>query len=356
MIKHRLKGLLRDAWALGLYHTGLWRVADRLAPRRLLVLAGHCVEDPAVNGDLPADMRISRSRLTQLLRALTSRFEAVTVDEGWQALQTGSGRSMVALSLDDGYRDNLTVLPAVLEETGARATVYLESRALLERRPNWSHGYFWLLAEGGLRPVEVARAYMAHADDEDACVRLEQLLLEERASAYQVKRVLKYQARREERDRVLGQLVQERGGDLQALCERIHLTVAEADEAAAAGLELGGHTRTHEVLSTLDAEEQAAEIEGGREDLARSLAGGAPTTFAYPFGRRWDFDGASEEAARRAGYCLAVTTHAGVVTADSPAYRLPRLMIDEDTSIPQAVVQAAGGYLLLERLGLHLLE
>ena len=51
-----------------------------------------------------------------------------------------------------------------------------------------------------------------------------------------------------------------------------------------------------------------------------------------------------------------MTTHAGVVTADSPAYRLPRLMIDEDTSIPQAVVQAAGGYLLLERLGLHLLE
>lgn len=356
MIKHRLKGLLRDAWALGLYHTGLWRVADRLAPRRLLVLAGHCVEDPAVNGDLPADMRISRARLTRLLGALTSRFEAVTVVEGWEALQAGGGRSMVALSMDDGYRDNLTVLPAVLEETGARATVYLESRALLERRANWSHGYFWLLAEGGLRPVEVARAYMAHADDEEACVRLEQLLLEERASAYEVKRVLKYQARSEERDRVLRRLVEERGGDLLALCDRIHLTLAEADEAAAAGLELGGHTRTHEVLSTLGPDEQTREIEGGREDLAHALASGAPRTFAYPFGRRWDFDEASEQAVQRAGYSLAVTTHAGVVTADSAAYCLPRLMIDEDTSIAQAVVQAAGGFWLLDRLGLRLLE
>lgn len=356
MIKHRLKGLLRDAWSLGLYHTGLWRLADRLAPRRLLVLAGHCVEDPLVNGDLPADMRISRGRLVELLGALTSRFQAVTVAEGWAALASGPGRSMVALSMDDGYRDNLTVLPSVLEETGARATVYLESRALLERVPNWSHAYFWLLSAGGLRAVEVARAYMARADDELACVRLEQLLLAESASGYEVKRVLKYHATPAERDRVLAELLAEHGGEATALCDRIHLTLAEAEEAARGGIELGGHTRTHEVLSTLAAPAQADEIGGGRRELAEALATGAPTTFAYPFGRRWDYDATSVAEVERAGYRLAVTTHAGVVTAGSPPFQLPRLMIEESTPIHLAVVQAAGGFLLLERLGLNLLE
>ena len=356
MIKHRLKGLLRDAWSLGLYHTGLWRLADRIAPRRLLVLAGHCVEDPEVNADLPADMKISRRRLVKLLRALTSRFQAVTVEEGWAALQSGTGSSMVALSMDDGYRDNLTVLPGVLKETGARATVYLESRALLERQPNWSHAFFWLLSAGGLRPVEVARSYMARADDGEACVRLEQLLLAESASGYEVKRVLKYHAVPAERDRVLAELLAERGGDASAICDRIHLTLAEAEDAARQGIELGGHTRTHEVLSTLDAGGQASEIGGGRRELAEALSAGAPTTFAYPFGRRWDFDEASVAEVQRAGYQVAVTTHAGVVTATSPPYRLPRLMIDEGTPIHLAVVQAAGGFLLLERLGLNLLE
>ena len=39
-MKHRLKMLLRETWARLLFHTGLWVVVDRIAPRRLLILAG----------------------------------------------------------------------------------------------------------------------------------------------------------------------------------------------------------------------------------------------------------------------------------------------------------------------------
>lgn len=357
MLKHRLKTTLRWLWAQALYRTGLWRVTNALMPRRLLVLAGHCIEDPAVNADLPADMKLSEASATALLGALTRRFQPVTVAEGWENLQSAAaGRSMVALSMDDGYRDNLTALPRVLERTGARCTVYLESRALLDRVPNWSHSLFWLVTAGGLTPATVAREYLRRAEDPKVHLELESLLAEDRATLYEVKRVLKYRADRAQRDRVLAELMDQTGGDVRALCDRIHLTLEEARELAALGVELGGHTVTHEVLSTLGTEGQDAEIAGGRRALREALPGAPLSTFAYPFGRRWDFDAGAEAHVVNAGYRVAVTTHAGVVTRGATVTRLPRLMVDETTSIADAVVQAAGGFLLLERLGLSLLE
>ena len=74
-MKHRLKMFLREAWARLLFHTGLWWVVDKLTPRRLLVLAGHCVDHPACNGDLSPDMKITAGRLESILSWRGRRFE-----------------------------------------------------------------------------------------------------------------------------------------------------------------------------------------------------------------------------------------------------------------------------------------
>ena len=53
-MKHRLKQIARELYCLALYYTGLYRLVSRCMPRRLTILAGHCVEDPKVNAELPA--------------------------------------------------------------------------------------------------------------------------------------------------------------------------------------------------------------------------------------------------------------------------------------------------------------
>ena len=66
-MKHALKGWLREAWARGLVHLGLWRLVDRLMPRRMLVLAGHCVAEEASNGGLlTANGRVNLTNCTFL--------------------------------------------------------------------------------------------------------------------------------------------------------------------------------------------------------------------------------------------------------------------------------------------------
>jgi len=75
-IRHRLKQVLRELYARGVYHSGAHRLLDRCMPRRLMVLAGHCVATPG-NEALGPNMRIGGAELE--LHALESNFAAMIV-------------------------------------------------------------------------------------------------------------------------------------------------------------------------------------------------------------------------------------------------------------------------------------
>lgn len=358
MGKHILKQFLIQGWARFLYHTGVWRLINRLMPRRLLILAGHCVDDPQVNAGLPSHLRIEAGHLEFLLRGLGRRFALKSVTGGLEALSDSRGpRGTVALSMDDGYRDNLTALPPILEATGAGCTVYLESRVLTEGRTNWGHEFFWLLGEGKDSPESFAQAWLAVDGTSAAGLQFQDLLSEGAAHEYSVKKILKYHCQPEQRDAFVRERFESRGGDGPSLCKRIHLDAEGVREMLSCpvgqgAIELGGHTRTHEVLSSLSAEDQAKEIGGAAKELERLFPGAACETFAYPYGRAWDFNQDSRVAARAAGYKVALTTMPGVVTRDSDMYCLPRIMIDDSTPLHMLVAHASGGFLLWKRFGL----
>ena len=352
-MKHRLKLWLRDVYARVVWYTGLFRVIDKLVPQRLTILAGHCVEDPELNGGLPADMKIRADRLEGLLSKLARHFDLVTVGEGFGRIRAAHGRSMVALSMDDGYRDNHRVLPLILDRVGGSATVFLESRALEARRVNWSHLYFWLQERLGVE--RLGRRILELSQDAPLCSRLERVLAGKQLE-YRVKLALKYDAERDERERVLGRLFADEGGDERALCEGLYMDWEQARELQQRGFEIGGHTVSHSILARLDEGRQREEIRGGRESLERELGAEAGCSFAYPFGRRWDFDDHSAVAVREAGYELAVTTHPGTNTRKTDPMRLARWMIDDRTPVHHLGCEAAGGFELLRRLGIELAE
>lgn len=114
-LKHRLKRAAREAYARTLFYTGLHALLNRMMPARLTILAGHCVSGPS-NSALPKDMKIRAEDLERILSFLERHFELVTVGAGVRALGTGPRRSMVALSMDDGYKDNHTLLLPLLED------------------------------------------------------------------------------------------------------------------------------------------------------------------------------------------------------------------------------------------------
>lgn len=345
-IKHRIKLSLRDAWAWTLFHTGLHALVDRAMPRRLLILAGHCVSAPS-NASLTGDMRIRGEDLERILAWFARRYEVTTVGEGVRRIREPGRRSLVALSMDDGYVDNRTHLLPILERVGVRATVYLESRPLSERRVNWSHKFFWILDR--LRPEDLAARYAEHARD----ARSVDLLRAAKARSYDLKRVLKYEAPPADRSRAIDALFAELGGDERRLCDDLYMSWDDARALRDAGVELGGHTVHHEILSRLDPAQARAEVEGGRRELLAELGGGAES-FAYPFGRRWDYAPETRDVVRASGFASAATTHAGTNGPASDPYELKRVMIDEGARLELLVAEACGGFDLLRRIGIDL--
>jgi len=350
-MKHKLKMFLRQAWARLLYHTGLHVVLSRLMPQRLTILTSHCVAHPS-NAFLPKDMKIEGAHLEHVLDFFGRHYDWVNVGEGWERLQKGVGRSMVVMSMDDGYHDNLEAMLPILKARDLSATVYLESRPLDGQGLNWTHKFFWILARKS--HAELVERYAALSKDAKGAARMQEVLAEGGDLSYTLKKVLKYEADQADVEVTLTAIFVEAGGDEAELCRQLYLSWEDAQALQEAGVELGGHTVHHYVLSGLDAEGQAGEIDGGRERLEGRL--GKLRSFAYPFGRKWDWNGDSVEAVRKAGFATATTTHAGTNTRGSDPMRLSRWMIDDDTPLHLLACEACGGFELLRRFGLDLSE
>jgi peptidoglycan/xylan/chitin deacetylase (PgdA/CDA1 family) len=111
----------------------------------------------------------------------------------------------------------------------------------------------------------------------------------------------------------------------------------------------------HEILARLDAPAAEREIADSKAALERGL-GHPVRSFAYPFGRRWDYHAAAKEALQACGFASAACTHAGTNRSGTDRFELRRVMIDERTRLHLLVAEACGGFDLLRRCGLDLAE
>lgn len=90
------------------------------------------------------------------------------------------------------------------------------------------------------------------------------------------------------------------------------------------GIEIGAHTVTHPILTSLDDAAARAEIVGGKQELETILR--KPVRlFAYPNGKvGMDFDHRHVAMVREAGFEAAFTTAVGAITQEQDRFQLPR--------------------------------
>ncbi len=247
-----------------------------------------------------------------LLRALG--IGPVTVEAGLERLRAGVPGHVVAMTFDDGYADNVERALPILVAGGGRASFYLTSGLIEERRAPWWDRVVHALEHGRRRELDWACAGE----------RMRQPLRDARERAQALARVLALL-------RVAPAAQQARIASLEAAleipspapCELA--TWSQAGALVAAGMEVGAHTWSHPFLDCLDSAAQAREITQSmnaiQERLAVRVAG-----LAYPGGA---FDTESIRAARAAGLRYAVTTRAGVNAPATDPYALFRRGFDE---------------------------
>lgn len=304
----------------------------------------HCVGHLPETAYLPADMKTSEAKVEELLLALKARgIRVVSVRELVAAFERGEdGKDLVAFSMDDGYRDNLAIAAPLLAKHGAGGTVYVETGVVGSRKVSWMHRYFWVVHQKG--ESFFAREYQQRTREP----KVKELLEKAGASGhdlgalYAFKRVLKYEADFEDRERVTREILESIGGSDETIA-RSYLDWNEVRELDRLGIEIGAHTVHHEILSRLDPATARREIEESTKTLRERITQPVDT-FAYPFGRKWDYNDQCFQVLEELDYRAACAAMEGTNDAKTNRWELRRLALNDDIPLSDVLAEIDGTF------------
>lgn len=281
----------------------------------LVVLGWHNVDGTWC---FPARRGAGLRGLAQQLRVL--RRVANVVPLGSALADLSAGRPLppraVAITFDDGYRDNLVLAAPLLRDLDLPATCFLVPGLLSRTSRAW-----W--EELG---SAVANAQAAEISWEDQLHPLS-TAAERRVALDALAERLK-RRNRAARDAALDELI--------GLLEPARRYSADEhfldwDEAMRLRehMEIGSHSLHHAILSEEDADEQSADLVSARAQLQQRLGVDA-SVLAYPNGKAADYGPGTVAAANRAGHSHAVTTRPGLNRPTTPDYEVRRTVMNPE--------------------------
>ncbi len=254
------------------------------------------------------------ARFEQLMGFVSKNFSVLPFPEAVDRLQTGTllPRRACCITFDDGYADNLTIALPILEKYQLPATVFIAT------------GYL----DGGRMFNDAVVDAIALAKKETLDLREINLgvfplvtLEEKRIAIDDILNCIKFSPP-EQRERQVAVILEV--ADCGSLPSNIMLTSQQVRELSSSGIEIGGHTVAHTILTTLDDDRALEEITTGKHQL-EAITGKPVTSFAYPNGKPGrDYTEHHVPLVKQAGFARAVSTAPGVGERDSDLFQLPR--------------------------------
>jgi sugar transferase (PEP-CTERM/EpsH1 system associated) len=309
---------LKRSGTRALSWSGIKRAAERLRPPELAILAYHRVLPFADAVDLPfPEMVIPRDLFEAQMAHLARHYRLLDLAEAARLLRAGElPKRAVAVTFDDGYRDNYDYAWPILKKYGVPATFFVVTGALDGQVTLW-----WEVVAAQVRVLSQRKA--APRDRLPGPIGEHLARLGEGAPPALVARAMVDELNglpavaRRQALRDLAAVA----GDNATMRSDLLLGWQEVRELQRSGMGIGTHTVSHAFLDEVTDAEAEAEIGGSVARLSQQLER-APRVLAYPRGRTRR---GLEPLLRRAGIEAAVTTVLGCNGAGSDPYALSRL-------------------------------
>ena len=236
----------------------------------------------------------------------------------------------VALTFDDGYRDNYEKAFPILKGYGCSATIFVATEPLETGKSLWPNRlYYWCLTT----KASELRFHLQGLEEDPKVFKL-RTARQRKSAFYGIKSlVIRVDSRR--RDALLSEIAGALGfeADKDPFNEAAMLTWAQLREMAKDGISIGSHTMTHPVLTTLCPEDAARELTQSKALLESKLQRPI-TVFAYPFGEPAHFSPEIQAMVKKAGYSAACSAIEGINFPGVDRFALARIHIrDEPASM-----------------------
>jgi peptidoglycan/xylan/chitin deacetylase (PgdA/CDA1 family) len=275
---------------------------------------------------------VSPANFEEHLRVLRRTRHPLPLTDFIRKLMAGTlPPAAVALTLDDGYVDNLVAGKPRLAAADVPATVFLATGYLDRCEPFWwdeltrlilfGNGpkIFEVVICGASLRLDLGAEPPARADGTTPASSL----TKRREAAWTLRHALRFIGEEERRPIVAKLRSNFTAHDWPADLGRA-MTSDEVRALAADGLvTIGAHTVTHPVLPKLETAACDREIKESKA-VCESLVGVPVASFAYPYAA---LDAKVCEAVRAAGFAFACSVQRGPVLTTSDAFALPRIHV-----------------------------
>jgi hypothetical protein len=146
-------------------------------------------------------------------------------------------------------------------------------------------------------------------------------------------------------DAIHAQIGEPKGHEAFRLLSRHEL--ARLDQSGA--VSFGAHTRTHPILSTLADRDMEEEINGSIEDVQE--LNHVSRTFAYPNGRKQDYDDRAVALLKAHGITAALSAQQGLHSREIDPFHVRRVVVSGNASVNHFVAAVSGFRQMLSRTG-----
>ena len=263
------------------------------------------------------------------LRLITRWFKPISMAEmGWAVAEKKAlPNKAVALTFDDGYRDNYEVAYPLLKRYGVPASFFVCPGLIDSHQGFWWDEIYALVEKTRATELNVEKLMQVSGMppySQDGVLSLltgqlkilagEILVTQGKRMSPQVLTVY------------LERLKEVLGNSLASnVREQTLMGWGEIREMHRDGMEIGSHTMTHPMLTQVSESVMRTELSDARARLAEVL-GTAPEGFVYPSGA---FSATARNIVREAGHIYACTSQSGFIGGTADQHLLPRVNVSD---------------------------
>lgn len=246
------------------------------------------------------------------MRWAKAHFNVLPLPEAIARLRDGTLPARpLAITFDDGYRDNHDIALPILQRLGLHATFFVATR-YLDGGCMFNDVVIEAIRQAPAGRLDLEALRLGVHDLTDIAGRREAI-----AQLLPTLKPMPVEARAD----LAASIARAAGATVPS---DLMMSSAQVAALSRAGMEVGAHTDAHPILAACEDRVAREEIARGRTAL-ESIVGHRVGMFAYPNGRpRLDYGRAHVAMVREMGFDGAVSTAWGVSSAGSDPFQLPR--------------------------------